>query len=762
MELLAPAGTIEHFFTALEAGADGVYVGAPHLNARNASRELRLEEIGAMAACAHERGKSLFVALNSLIRETDLHTLVRTLAYLQAVQPDGLIIQDLGIIELVHSHFPDFTLHGSTLMLTHNSAGVELLAELGCSRVVLARELSLQEIEAMVCRSPVEIEIFIHGAMCFSYSGGCLFSSYLGGKSGLRGNCVQPCRRKYTIAGGSPGAKGSKKKSDRTGGGYLFSMNDLEGLEYVPQLRDIGVASLKIEGRMRSATYVENVVRAYRLMIDAPAHEFEQARREGARLLNSAMGRTSSSGYFTSPKPKHAIAAQHSGNLGTYLGRLERVHCSAGNIYATIELQQRCTIGDRVRLHLDKSGDRHGFTIKELQPYDKTTDQADFQSTAHPQRRDGGNPVSALVQILLPGKLKLEHLSGRMDLFLVDVARKTADQASISSSVLAPAVLDSARSAAIKRKVEQVLRQIGSGRKTKVETGRISTNEPKNRFGGKNSAALWLRTDSVQPLFHRPPFTVDRFVLELNRKSLSQVGQLKRHFGRNSGDLIWALPPVVHGRNVARLSREIDKIIRSGFRSFQIAHLSQLKLFEQRGVSLYGDYTLNLLNSRAMLGAAALGLSGMQFCIEADRTCLQQALASFRAARSGKQQEKRADDSARGSGHIRLGMTVYGAPPLFVSRLEASHLPYNKTVLSPKQEGFVISKKDGETLIRPQRPFSLLPFIKELHRTGLDYLVIDISGIKSGKKELAEIAKRINGKERVSKLPSFNYLGVLE
>jgi putative protease len=762
MELLAPAGTIEHFFTALEAGADGVYVGAPQLNARNASRELRLEEIGAMTAAAREKGKSLFVAINSLIREVDLHTLVRTLSYLQVVQPDGLIIQDLGLIELVHSHFPDLPLHGSTLMLTHNSAGVELLAELGCSRVVLARELSLQEIEAIVRRSLVEIEIFVHGAMCFSYSGSCLFSSYLGGKSGLRGNCVQPCRRKYTTAGASAGGKGGKKKTDRAGGGYLFSMNDLEGLEYVPQLRDIGVASLKIEGRLRSTTYVENVVRAYRLMIDAPGHEYEKVRREGVRLLNSAMGRASSSGYFATPKPKQAIAAHHSGNLGSYLGRLESLNCSEGRIFGTINLQHQCGIGDRVRLHLDKSGERHGFTIKEIKPGDNTIADEEPRKTGQQQGGDWNNSVSAPVQILLPAKLKLEQLSGRMDLFRVDIARKPALASSTSGNVLTPLKLDSDRLAGIKHRAEQVFRQIGGGGKRKNETGQNAQTAPRGRLAGKNEAALWLRTDSIQPLFQGLPFNVDRFLLEFNRQTISQVGQLKRYFGRNARNLIWALPQIVHGRNVARLSRDIDKIIRSGFRTFQIAHLSQLKLFEQQGVSLYGDYTLNLLNSRAMLGAAALGFSGMQFCIETDRTCLQQAVASFRAARGEQQQGKRGDSGTRGSSHIQVGMTVYGAPPLFVSRIEASHLPFNKTVLSPKQEGFVISKKDGETLTRPQRPFSLLPYIKELSQTGLDYLVIDISGMKSGKKELADIAKRLSGKERVSKLPTFNYLGVLE
>ena len=143
-----------------------------------------------------------------------------------------------------------------------------MLANLGCSRVVLARELTVKEIDTIVRKSPVEIEIFIHGAMCFSYSGACLFSSYHGGKSGLRGNCVQPCRRKFSVASG--------RKSS-----YLFSMNDLEGLDFIDKFKRIGIASIKIEGRLRSVNYVDHVVRAYRLVMDADSSDLEESKNRG-------------------------------------------------------------------------------------------------------------------------------------------------------------------------------------------------------------------------------------------------------------------------------------------------------------------------------------------------------------------------------------------------------------------------------------------------------------------------------------------------
>ena len=252
MELLAPVGTLETFGAALDGGADAIYVGAPGFNARNLARDLRLEEIGAMIRHCHDLKKKLYIAANSLLLERELPLVIENLALLQELGPDALIVQDLGLIRLVRRYFPNLRLHASTLMTAHNSDAVQFLADQGCERVVLARELTLKEIGAIAGkRGGTELEVFIHGAMCFSYSGLCLFSSYLGGKSGLRGRCVQPCRRAYSTGGKGAGAKGSTSAGRKgEGGRYLFSMNDLTGLEAVSHLRELGISCLKIEGRL--------------------------------------------------------------------------------------------------------------------------------------------------------------------------------------------------------------------------------------------------------------------------------------------------------------------------------------------------------------------------------------------------------------------------------------------------------------------------------------------------------------------------------
>jgi putative protease len=180
-ELLAPAGSINVFEKAIEAGADAVYIGAPALNARALSRDFTMAEIAAMIKFAHEKEVKLYLAANSLLKENEIPQAVETLAMLEELQPDALIIQDLGIYYLCRNYFPRLRIHASTLLGAHNSLTVQQFQSMGFERVVLARELSVKEIGAIARKSKVELEVFIHGALCFSYSGLCILSSYLGG-----------------------------------------------------------------------------------------------------------------------------------------------------------------------------------------------------------------------------------------------------------------------------------------------------------------------------------------------------------------------------------------------------------------------------------------------------------------------------------------------------------------------------------------------------------------------------------------------------
>ncbi|MCA1797433.1 MAG: U32 family peptidase, partial [Geobacteraceae bacterium] len=298
-ELLAPAGSLEAFFAAMEAGADAVYCGLQSFSARAKAKNFSLQDLSAMSAYAHERGRKLFVTINTLIKEEELPYLVDMLAAVSEAQVDAVILQDLAVWRLAREHFPELELHASTQMTVHNVAGVKQLEQMGFTRAVLARELTLEEVAHIRSRTQMELEHFIHGALCFSFSGQCMFSSYLGGKSGNRGRCAQPCRRRYNVGGKH---------------GYYFSPNDLSVIDLLPDLEQAGVRSFKIEGRMKSAEYVANVVRAYRLAMDASPAQQKSAREKARQLLKYSFGRTPTQGFLSGEQPADLATPQRRGS----------------------------------------------------------------------------------------------------------------------------------------------------------------------------------------------------------------------------------------------------------------------------------------------------------------------------------------------------------------------------------------------------------------------------------------------------------------
>ncbi len=744
MELLAPAGNLENFFAALEAGADAVYVGAPGFNARNLARDLKLEEIGAMIRYCHDRGKKLYVAANSLLLERELPQVIETLALLETLAPDALIVQDLGLIQLIKRHFPRLKLHASTLMTAHNTAAVQALSHLGCERVVLARELTLKEIGSICARTETEIEIFIHGAMCFSYSGLCLFSSYLGGKSGLRGRCVQPCRRAYSMSG-----KGRKGGGEMTRGAYLFSMNDLTGLAAIPALREAGVASLKIEGRLRSAHYVRTVVQAYRLAMDAGAEEFAAVLPQAEVLVEKAMSRKISTGYFFSPQPPEAITPYHSGNIGLHLGRAQGVKLAGDSFVCSVTLKENLQIGDRLRLHIEPSGERLAFTLKGLRLGNEPVERA---------------VAASQVRIGLPDTYHHEQRNG-LDLYKIDSGR--TGKVETGDLQIAAVKNDLARSRLrLTRRISSIVwdawesgirKDIQEQVQPKRPQG-AATGSRQKKIGGPAKMPLewWLRTDSLKTLQSRLPFSPDRFVLAFDKGLVVQAGQIKRLLGGRSRDVVWALPPVILEQDLGRYHKQIGLLIRSGFKSFQLGHISQTELFAGERIHLIGDFSLNLLNNQAVAMASQVGFEAVQLSIEADREALRGLIQGYKKTgmqTAGKEVGRR---------NTRLGLSVYGAPALYTARLAAAHFSYDRPVISPKGESFVIRKKDGYTQTHPLRPFSLLPYLVELKNMGLDYVVVDISGEPMGGRAIPELHERLNNTGRYAKLPTFNYLGKLE
>lgn len=260
VELLAPAGNKEAFFGAVHAGADAVYMGGEKFGARAYADNFSREELTACIRYGHIHGCRSYLTVNTLMKESELKELVQELTPLYQAGLDGVIVQDIGALRTIRRHFPELELHASTQMTVTGPEGALLLKELGVTRVVPARELSLEELIKLKEESGLEVEAFIHGAMCYCYSGACLFSSLLGGRSGNRGRCAQPCRQPYETD--TPGASVHRKEY------YPLSLKDLCTIEHLPELTDGGIDSLKIEGRMKKPEYAAGVTAIYRKYLD--------------------------------------------------------------------------------------------------------------------------------------------------------------------------------------------------------------------------------------------------------------------------------------------------------------------------------------------------------------------------------------------------------------------------------------------------------------------------------------------------------------
>jgi U32 family peptidase len=310
-ELLAPGGSFLSAYYAFEAGADGVYLGLREFSARKAAQNLTLDQLRRIRRLAADRGKRVYVTINTVVQETELSRLSETLAWLEALSVDAVIVQDLGVCDMLARRFPRLAVHASTQLAVHNESGLRIAEEMGIRRVILSRELTLDRIRALREKHPgMELEVFIHGALCYSFSGVCLASWALAGRSGNRGDCAQICRSLFA---------GNERRCDE---GHFFSCRDLFLGREILKLAEIGIDALKIEGRMKSPEYVYNVTRLYREILDRGS-ELPDAEYEAlVRRAETSFSREKTTGWLHSASGSNLIEAGFPGHRGSPLGLL--------------------------------------------------------------------------------------------------------------------------------------------------------------------------------------------------------------------------------------------------------------------------------------------------------------------------------------------------------------------------------------------------------------------------------------------------------
>lgn len=324
IELVAPAGGWEQLIAALNSGADSVYLGYKQFGARAYADNFNFKQLTKAVAIAHKRSAKIYLTLNTILKDDELPEVLHFLNKYLSVCKDGIIIQDFGLYKMVSDLYQGIVpVHASTQMNVHNQKTLGLLRELGFKRVVLAREMTLDEIRRVKENIDIDIEVFGHGSQCYSYSGNCYFSSFVGGRSGNRGRCTQPCRMKYMLA-----SKDSEGFNYLIGSpSYLLSKNDLYTLNILPEIIRSGVRALKIEGRMKSPEYVAIVIKTYRKYIDQYYNDPKNyhIREDDIYKLTQIFSRKLDCGYFNECFPQEIITAAKSGSIGNLMGRIFKI-----------------------------------------------------------------------------------------------------------------------------------------------------------------------------------------------------------------------------------------------------------------------------------------------------------------------------------------------------------------------------------------------------------------------------------------------------
>jgi putative protease len=749
-ELLAPAGSLEAFFAALEAGADAVYVGLKDFSARAKAKNFSLRDLEGMLNTTRQQGKKLFVTLNTLVKQSELEQLARTLGSLETLGVDAIILQDLAVWRLARRHFPGLALHSSTQLTVHNIAGVRMLEQMGFERAVLARELSLAEIAAIRRATSIELEHFIHGALCFSFSGQCFFSSWLGGKSGNRGRCAQPCRRRY---------------QERTKEGYYFSPNDLSAIDLLAELTDAGVCCFKIEGRMKSAEYVHNVVSAYRLVLDTPLAQRAEVLPEAKELLKDSFGRPPTRGFLPGGQPTDIAQPAIKGATGRLTGEISRLFGQA----IAFKTRTPLHVGDRLRIQPQSDRPGTAFTVRELQLGQKPVKQVGegaFVTVPTPfrdvfqvgdsvfkvssreaftlsepacrrrleQAASGLRPVA--LHAAMPDNQTLQiraTLAGVETLFsfpvttfvadsnplsaatLQAVFERTADEpfllAGMTAAKLPPLVIPPSRLKQIRRELYQALRE--SSQATRQEDGqdrlrqalRELKERPRRKPDQRRRITLGIQHARDLTLLSRPD--VDRLLLPLTAANAEAVLH-NRKLASQAERLVWDLPMINFEPAWQRLRGLVEQLVAGGCRNFRLNNLGHFQLFAGRDkLRLSGSYRLYLLNSEAGLAWHELGLAEGMLYIEDD----QQNLGELLQIDTG----------------LDLDMTVYASVPLLTSRIPLPALKHDSQVQSDRGEQFRVQNRADLTVVSSVSDFSLLHHLDRLGHLGCRQFTVDLS-----------------------------------
>jgi len=687
MELLAPVGTKESLITAIRAGADAVYIGAPGFNARMAAPNISFYDLKVFIDYAHEKGVKVFLAMNTLVKYAEIHEAVKIITRIDRLHPDAVIIQDFGLANVISKYFKNIEMHASTQMAVHNRMGVEVLAEAGFKRAIMARELSYSELKIIAKSSPIPLEVFCHGALCFSISGQCLFSSFIGGLGGNRGRCTQPCRRLWH--------QGKRR-------GYLFSPRDLELAEHAGKLKKIGIAALKIEGRMRSSEYVYRVVKAYRLLIDADEASFEGALAAAREILAGDLARKKTTCLF-SGRAENIFQPEQSQCLGNLLGKVKKV--KAGQI--TLELFDNIMeiiSGDRLRISNPAEDYTKAFKVKEFVKegniYTFALENAKYFKS--------GNPVYRTADIAADQKNVAQDLNKMYENHYRKFKNKSRKISTVSQ----------AYTAIVSNKWKKEINKAGV------------------------SDTLWLRFNDIKWLdvLNRKM----RLVFALNLMNIHKCDEI---ISRAGNEITMELPPFLGNREMRTFGRQIEKMRLGGVKNWVLNNISQFEFFKDEQCALTAGHFLYAWNAYAAAFLRDRGITSFTVSWEDD-------FLNMKAM------------SGPGLGaHMLVYMYGY-PPVVRSKIITQDYIGKVLIKANDKIKGNIPEKKETGFFPVPESKFTLLiPFSpvcifssrNKLKKLGIRNFGIDLSFVKADKHLLRTLLSGYNKQENILNSVKFNF-----
>lgn len=617
-ELLSPVGSQNSLVAAVSGGCDAVYLSGKSFNAREAAENFSDDEIEEAIKYCHLRGVKVNIALNTLCKNEELNNVLSFASKAYEYGADAFILQDIGIFELIKNNFPDIRLHASTQMTIHSLESALMLQKLGFDRIVLARELSLNEIADITDKLNIETEIFVHGALCACYSGRCLISSLIGGRSGNRGRCAQPCRLDYRLI--------SDENSAPYAQGCLLSPKDICSIGFINKLSDIGVSALKIEGRMKSPEYTACVTSVYRKYMDSGEAPSDEDMKKLLQVFNR--GGSFSEGYFNEWAGK-AMMSISSKSCGTSLGTVESYDPNS-NI-CSIRLSDSVTAGDGIEIWCSGShcgsgisvnaaaGDKITVSVRgnikkgELvyKSFDKKlSDNLKAYSKSHKKRQVICAELSAHTDKAVTLKLYNENVSICASVQNAERAKNkplTADDfiSRLSKTGNTPFVLDF-KQVNIEENIFMPVSALNELRRKATEAFENAVNEYHKRTHitanytpakpytqqQKRLTASVINEEQFNAVL---PFGIDRIYIDLNETTAAKLNLYSKSAHEKSTELFVTLPHILRSSNRASLYENIDKAEASDIDGYLVRNFIELNTNKK----IISDYTFNITNSAA-------------------------------------------------------------------------------------------------------------------------------------------------------------------